>query len=153
MVDIEYLSATIRKLYGIVDELEDACGEHGRHFTLDGHLLGSIGEVYAAEVYGIELYGSSKKGVDGLTKVGRKVQIKVTQERAKNKVVGISHEPQCLLVLQVDDHGQFHEVYDGPGDEVWKQFAGKKRPPSGQYQMTLSKLRKMNEGVAEEERV
>ena len=44
----------VQKMIGIVSELEAEFP--GRHFTLDGHLVGSIGEVMAAYYYGIELY-------------------------------------------------------------------------------------------------
>ena len=37
----------------------------GRHFTLDGHLVGSIGEVMASYYYGIELYAASAVAHDG----------------------------------------------------------------------------------------
>ena len=39
----------VQKLIGIVNELE--VDFPGRHFTLDGHLVGSIGEVMAAYYY------------------------------------------------------------------------------------------------------
>jgi hypothetical protein len=40
-----------------ITELETA---YGRKFTIDGHLLGSIGEVVAREALGLELYGMSR---------------------------------------------------------------------------------------------
>ena len=41
----------VLELVRIVSELETAFP--GRHFTLDGHLVGSIGEVMAAYYYGL----------------------------------------------------------------------------------------------------
>ena len=80
MPEDEKLSETIRELYAIVNQLERDYNKHDRRFTLDGHLLGSIGEVYAAERYGIELAKSSSERHDGTTTDERKrdVQIKVT---------------------------------------------------------------------------
>ena len=157
MRDTEHLSRAIRDLYAIVDRLEDECVEHDRHFTLDGHLLGSIGEVYAAERHGISLYASSKKAHDGW-KVDadgnrREIQIKVTQTRAKRKVVPISHRPDYLIVLLVDEDGAFDEVYNGPGIKVWDLVKDKPLPTNGQYQVTLSKLRALDAEVHEEDRV
>ena len=43
----------VRELYSSVAELEELFP--GRKFTLDGHLVGSIGEVIAAHRYGLEL--------------------------------------------------------------------------------------------------
>ena len=43
---IEMIRDKVQKMIGIVAELEAEFP--GRHFTLDGHLVGSIGEVMAA---------------------------------------------------------------------------------------------------------
>lgn len=157
MKDTECLSQAIRDLYAIVDRLGEECANHGRHFSLDGHLLGSIGEVYAAERHGISLYASSKKVHDGW-KVDadgkrREIQIKVTQTRAKWKVVPISHRPDYLIVLLVDEGGAFDEVYNGPGIKVWDLVKDKPKPSNGQYQVTLSKLRALDAEVSEVDRV
>ena len=50
-----------------------------RHFTMDGHLVGSIGECMAAYHYNIELAPSSQKNYDG-TKDGIEIRIKTTQK-------------------------------------------------------------------------
>lgn len=157
MRDTECLSQAIRDLYAIVDRLGVECAEHDRHFTLDGHLLGSIGEVYAAERHGITLYMSSKKAHDGwkVDAAGRRreVQIKVTQTRAKRRVVPISHKPDYLIVLLVGEDGSFEEVYNGPGAKVWDLVRDRSRPSNGQHQITLNKLRGLNAEVREEDRV
>lgn len=157
MKDAECLSQAIRDLYAIVDRLEEKCAEHGRHFTLDGHLLGSIGEVYAAERHGISLYTSSKKAHDGwkVDTAGRRreVQIKVTQTRAKRRVVPISHKPDYLIVLLADEDGLFEEVYNGPGTKVWDLVKDRPKPSNGQYQIALGKLRELDAEVLEEDRV
>ena len=51
---MDAVKTQVQKLVEIVAELEAEFP--GRHFTLDGHLVGSIGEVMAAYYYGIELY-------------------------------------------------------------------------------------------------
>ena len=147
----EKLSESIRELYAIVNRLETDYSQHNRHFTLDGHLLGSIGEVYAAERYGIELAKSSSECHDGTTKDERKrdVQIKVTQRNT----IGLSSEPKYLIVLRIDERGSFEEVFNGPVDIVWELVKDKKLPKNGQYQISLSKLRTLNENVALEDRI
>ena len=57
---MDAVKTQVQKLVEIVAELEAEFP--GRHFTLDEHLVGSIGEVMAAYYYGIELYmmGKSK---------------------------------------------------------------------------------------------
>lgn len=60
---MERVKEQVQKMIQIVKELENDFP--GRHFTLDGHLVGSIGEVMAAYYYGIELYTASKEIHDG----------------------------------------------------------------------------------------
>jgi hypothetical protein len=50
----------IRQLYAIAAELE--AHFPGRRFTLDGHLVGSIGEILAALHDGLVLLPSSSEG-------------------------------------------------------------------------------------------
>ena len=51
-----------------------------RPFTVDGHLLGTLGEIYVAEKLGLQLNKSAKKDYDA-TKDGINYQIKITQTR------------------------------------------------------------------------
>ena len=73
---MELVRGKIQELIKIVSDLETVFP--GRHFTIDGHLVGSIGEVMAAYYYGIDLYDASAKRHDGVVD-GRQVQIKVMQ--------------------------------------------------------------------------
>ena len=137
MPEDEKLSETIRELYAIVNQLERDYNKHDRRFTLDGHLLGSIGEVYAAERYGIELAKSSSERHDGTT----------TDERKRDS------EPAYLLVLKIDENGSFKEVFNGPGNIVWELVKNKRPPKNGQYQISLSKLRTLNDNIAPDDRI
>lgn len=147
MAKSQELTSIINELYALTARLEKMYP--GRHFTLDGHLVGSIGEVFAAERYGISLFTAGCETHDGKAPDGRLVQIKATQRRS----VGIYEEPDYLLVLSIDREGRLSEVYNGPGKPVWQLFAGKKRPKTGQYQVSLSRLRALNEGVLPEDRI
>ena len=145
----EKLAETIRRLYGIVSELERDYRDQHRHFTLDGHLIGSIGEVYAAERYGIELFTSSTPKHDGESPDGRLVQIKATQRGS----VALNENPDYLIVLSIDSQGEISEVYNGPGQPVWDLFENRTRPKNGQYQVSLGRLRKLDSEVAPGERI
>ena len=141
------LTETIRELYGIVKKLETA--HPGRHFTLDGHLVGSLGEVYAAERYGLELYEASHPTHDAWVtsdpEPERRVQIKATQRER----VALSGRPDYLIVLHISPEGEFEEIYNGPGEPTWK--CGK--DDGRQYQVSLSRLRKLNGQVADTDRI
>ena len=122
----------IRQLYQIVDELESVYPE--KHFTLDGILIGNLGEVYAAEKYDLKLLKEAAKTHDAITLDGRKVQIKTTQGRQ----IGLYEEPEYLLVLQVQRDGSFIEVYYGSGKTPW-MHAGKKQK-NGQRYISIARL-------------
>ena len=141
------IAETLRDLYAITTDLESRYP--GRHFTPDGHLIGSIGEVYAAERYGIDLFRADWKAHDGKAPDDRLVQIKATQRSS----VGISEKPDFLIVLRIDEHGDIAEVYNGPGKPVWDLFKNRKRPKNGQYQVSLARLSKLNEAVVAEDRI
>ena len=141
------LTAIINELYALTARLEKMYP--GRHFTPDGHLVGSIGEVFAAERYGISLFAAGCETHDGKAPDGRLVQIKATQRRS----VGIYEEPDYLLVFSIDREGRLSEVYNGSGLPVWQLFSGKKRPKNGQYQVSLTRLRELNERVSSRDRI
>lgn len=110
---IDAAKEKVLELNRIVAELETDFP--GRHFTLDGHLIGSIGEVMAEYYYGIDLSRPSTKTHDGKVDV-REVQIKMTQQDN----VLISSKPEFLLVLYLTKTGAIYEVYNGPGELPWE---------------------------------
>lgn len=106
----------------------------GRKFTLDGHLVGSIGEVAAAYMFDLELNPASTQGHDAHSKNGRQVEIKLTQ----GKGVAIRHEPEQLIVLHRPKGGPMRVVFNGPGHLAWN--AAGKMQKNGQRQIGLTKL-------------
>ena len=114
----------------------------GRKFTLDGHLVGSVGEVVAAYMFDLDLNAASTHGHDALSKDGRQVEIKLTQ----GKGVAIRHEPEHLLVLHRPKGGPVRVIYNGPGDLAW-QAAGKMQK-NGQRPISLAKLSALDNSVS-----
>lgn len=112
------LSDKIKELYEITSELESKYP--GRKFTIDGHLVGSIGEVIVAEHYGLTLLPNSTKTHDAVSKETKYVQIKATQVKG----IAISSEPDYLITIKLLPDGSWEEVYNGPGKLVWDN-AGK----------------------------
>lgn len=129
------LSDKIKALYKITSELERTYP--GRKFTVDGHLVGSIGEVIVAEHYGLSLLPNSTKTHDAVSKEGKMVQIKATQV----KEISISSMPDYVIVIRILSDGSWEEVYNGPGKPVWDN-AGKMQK-NGQRPISLSKLRSL----------
>jgi len=132
---IDQVPRLLRSLYGVVDELEALFP--GRPFTPDGHLVGSLGEVWAAHLYGLELLSPSEPTHDAKASDGRRVQIKATQRAA----IGLREMPEHLLVLRLNRDSGPEEVYNGPGRKPW--LGSRKRQSNGQRSISLVRLREL----------
>lgn len=106
----------------------------GRPFTPDGHMVGSIGEVIAAEAFGLSLYPPSQATHDAFDGE-RDVQIKITGGTC------ISMYSCCdrLLVLKVVNPEEAEVVYDGAGEPAWERAGPMQK--NGQRKVSLAKLR------------
>jgi hypothetical protein len=142
---LENASRLIRELYRIVAQLEEAFP--GRKFTPDGHLVGSLGEVFAAERYGLTLLRGSAETHDATTSDGRLVQIKATQGRN----IGLRSEPDYLLVLRITKRGEMEEVYNGRGWRAWE--AAGRMQKNGQRPVSITRLRLLMDDVPSSERI
>ncbi len=125
------LPEQVTAIYRAVRELES---RYPRKFTPDGHLVGSIGEVIAAEALGLTLYPMSHVGHDAYDADGD-VQIKMTA----GKSISMYEESDRLVVLQVVSPEEAEIVYDGPGKPAWD--AAGKTAKNGQRSVSLAKLR------------
>ena len=139
------LEEKIRELYRITAELEEKYP--GRCFTPDGHLVGSIGEVYAAEKYGLSLLEASSEKHDARSANGRLIQIKITQTDR----VSIYSKPDYLIVLKMKHDGTIEEVYNGKGAGPWEN-AGKVQK-NGQRSISIKKLIALNSDVLSKDRI
>ena len=141
MIDHDKFQNLIKQLYSTVDELESMFP--GRRFTPDGHMVGSIGECLVADAYELELMNASNKGYDATSSCGKQVEIKATQANS----AAFRSEPEHAIVIKIFPNGSFEEIYNGPGKLVWEQFKGKPLPSNGQYQISLNKLKVLNQLV------
>lgn len=128
------LPPPVAQIYRAVEELERQYP--GRKFTPDGHLVGSIGEVIAAEHFGLTLHPASHPAHDAFD-LGGQVQIKMT---AGNKV-SMYGECERMIVLKVVSPEHAEVIYDGPGKPVWEK-AGRQQK-NGQRTIGLARLRSM----------
>jgi len=116
----------IGRLFQTVRELNESFPDRP-FFTLDGHLVGSIGEVVAAETYGLILEKCSHEGFDAKTEAGQTVEIKLTGGSSVS-VSSDANTPEILIVLKLDSITGFEEIYNGefPLDH-WKSRKPSKR--------------------------
>jgi hypothetical protein len=126
------LPPEVADIYRAVAKLE--ARYHPRKFTPDGHLVGSIGEVVAAEALGLTLYPMSRAGHDAFD-AGGDVQIKMTA----GKNIAMRADCTRLVVLRIVSPEEAEIVYDGPGAPAWACVD--RKGSNGQKIVALSKLR------------
>ena len=112
----------------------------GRPFTLDGHAVGSAGEVLAAARFNLTLTDPSTKGIDAYAPDGRSVEIKCTAASKAVALRGMEPLADLLVVLQIDAHGQETVIYNGPAAPVWAAISHKAMPDNGQRTVSLRQL-------------
>lgn len=133
------LPAAVAKIYVAVEELEAAYP--GRTFTPDEHLVGSFGEVVAAEALGLTLHPASYPGHDTFDQVGD-VQIKMTGRTGKS--MDLYATCVRLVFLKVMRLHEAECVYDGPGEPAWAAAGAMGK--NGQRVVSLSRLRRLATG-------
>lgn len=139
------ISDKIQELFKITRELEREFP--GRKFTIDGHLVGSIGEVIVAENYGLKLLPNSTETHDAVSKDNRYIQIKATQINR----IAISSEPEYMIVIQIFPDGTWSEIYNGKGNLVWDN-AGKMQK-NGQRPISICRLKTLMKQVKEYDKI
>jgi len=122
---------------------------HERQFTIDGRLVGDIGEVIAALEYDIALDETSQPGYDGTTSDGRRVQIKATfQNQLTFKTV-----PDYYLGLKLNEDGTFEEIYNGPGQYIFERYSKRKGIGIILLRFPISEIKKLQKKVHENEKI
>ncbi|NWJ30154.1 hypothetical protein HX850_04485 [Marine Group I thaumarchaeote] len=80
-----------------------------------GNLLGDFGEFVAIEHYGLNKAPPGSNGFDALTSDGKTVQIKANHAA---KQIGFRGNADLLLVIHVENNGEWSEVYYGSFGKV-----------------------------------
>lgn len=95
-------------------------GHEKRDFSLDGRLVGDLGELVAAMISEIILTEGAGAEFDGhlKNKPGKKVQIRCS---LRNDSIAIKHGQGHFIAIQLleEKGGQFRVVYDGPASKAW----------------------------------
>lgn len=93
--EMKIINLKIQQLFNIVNDLEKTF--EGRKFTLDGHIIGSIGEVMASYYYKLTLLPNSYEKHDAVDSNNRLIQIKTTQ----GNYIEISSVPDLFNCFKV----------------------------------------------------
>lgn len=144
----------IKQLLTITKSLKE---KYGKNFSLDGKLVGDIGEILAAEKYGLKLYSENYAIHDGEEiATGRKVQIKATFKNYSYFPHGETNVPQYFLSVNILENGDLEELFNGPGSYIVEHYLiARGLKPYKETFYTLSKgvLQKLNKDVPESEKI
>jgi hypothetical protein len=147
-MDAARIRALIRQQFATAAELTRLTG---RPFTVDGHAVGSAGEVLAAARFNLKLTDPSTKGIDAIAPDGRCVEIKATGGDRGVALRGREPLADHLLVFTISAEGQEAVIYNGPATLVWGAIAHKAMPDNGQRQISLARLRELQQTVLAEQ--
>ncbi len=126
------LPPVIKELIDARDRVKQHYDYPGIEFTLDGKLVGDIGEVVAAKVFGITLTPGGGTGVDGHTRDGTAVQIKATGKKGGPAFRQVDKRASHLIFIDFDFDNEVGTVlYNGPEHIVLRgmpeDWGGKQR--------------------------
>jgi len=139
----------VRQMLAIVERLCDAYPK--KKFTLDGRLVGDIGEVLVEDAYDLKLFEDVKRHHDAECSDGRLVQIKATM---KNTLTfPADHVPNYYLGVQIRPDGTFVEVFNGPGPIAGDAVKGRAKPKTNLHCISVSALKKLQERVSPADRI
>jgi hypothetical protein len=115
-----------------------------RAFTIDGRLVGDIGEVIASIEYEVGLDEVSQPGHDGMTSNGRRVQVKATFKDH----LSFRTTPDYYLGFRLFQGGQYEEVFNGPGHVIRDRYAHRKNLGTTLLSFPVSELKELSRRAA-----
>ena len=139
----------VKQLLRIVSELQNAYP--GKKFTLDGRLVGDLGEVLVEEAYDVRLIPNLQKHHDAIASDGRKVQIKATMQQVLT--FPCAHIPEYYIGIRIHSDGSFEEVFNGPGSIAWEAVKDRKLTKTNLHSISINRLAGLNEKVRDRDRI
>jgi hypothetical protein len=121
-----------------------------RAFTIDGRLVGDLGEVIAGLEYDVDLDDVSRPDHDARTGDGRRqVQIKATFKDS----LTFKTCPDLYLGFKLYPDGRHEEVFNGPGRIILQRYSGRKGIGKNLLSLPIGELRSLSAQVDAVDRV
>ncbi len=145
----------IKELLAITQKLKEKYIHLNKKFSLDGKLVGDIGEVLAAEKYGIELYSENTRVHDGFEiSSGKRVQIKASFKGYC--YFPFNNIPDYFLAINLLETGEIEEMYNGSGQYLLDNYIipkGLKAYNNTFYTLSRGMLEKLNVQIDANEKI
>jgi hypothetical protein len=139
----------IKQLLQITQQLHNKYPK--RRFTLDGRLVGDLGEVLAEVEYDIELYDGLQKHHDAKASDGRQVQIKATMK--DSLTFPVDHVPDYYLGIKIEHDGTLTEIFNGPGSVASEAVKNRQPTKTNLHSVHINILKRLNEEVHSRDKI
>ena len=139
----------IKQLRQVVKQLQDAYPK--KKFTLDGRLVGDLGEILAQFEYDIELNDALQKHHDAKASDGRLVQIKATMQ--DSLTFPVDHVPDYYLGIKIENDGTLTEIFNGPWSVAYEAVKNRRRPKTNLHSVHVNTLKRLDEEVHSRDRI
>lgn len=123
-------------------------------FSLDGRLVGDIGEALVSAKFDIELYGKNEPTYDGFHRpTNKKVQIKSSM--AYNFSYPYDVDLEHYIAVHIEPDGSLEVLYNGPGKYINKFLKDNQRKSYRKIwtAITANHLRELNKVVKDSEKL
>jgi hypothetical protein len=136
----------VKELISVVARMQKSYPS--RRFTLDGRLVGDIGEILAEQIYDLKLFNGQHVKHDAKSRIGC-VQIKATM---KDRLT-FGDIPEYYLGIKITSDGNVEEIFNGPGKIIGKATKHWRRPKSFLLPIPISTLKNLNKKVPDKNRI
>ncbi len=143
----QLITQALSTIFRGIEELKVAFPH--RRFTIDGRLVGDIGEVIAELEYDIVLDPVSRPGHDCKMADGRDVQIKATFKDS----LTFGSIPDYYLGFKLFPDGHYEEIFNGPAHIICDQYSHRVRFGKTLISLPIAQLRALSKDVTPAERI
>ena len=143
----EIIEDSLNKIFSGIKQLKDALPS--KEFTIDGRLVGDIGEAIIQRDYELTLYEGQEKDYDGETPDGKKVQIKAT---FKNSLT-FKKVPDYYIGIKIFEDGTYKEIFNGCGKVIQEQYGHRKGFGKTLLSFPNKKLSELSKNLPNEQRI
>lgn len=143
----ETIKDALDKIFSGINQLKKAFPM--KDFTIDGRLVGDIGEAIVQRDYDIELYKGQEADYDGETPCGRKAQIKPT---FKDRLT-FKKTPDYYIGIKIFENGKYEEIFNGPGDVIKKKYQHRKGLGEKLLSFSNKHLQALSKDISKREKI
>lgn len=143
----------LRLIFQGIDVLQQGCGTRHK-FTIDGRLVGDIGELVAAREFRTALDAVSRPDYDAVTEVEPgKTPVNVQIKAGFKDSLTFRRTPELYIGLRLSKDGAHEVIFNGPGSIIAEEIKDRKGFGETLLSVPMNTLRRLNKTVQEDQRV